>query len=332
MPIIDSNELKVFRAANQSDLSTNGGRMSTTALTSGVLGALFPNVGDAERTAGSTKYRKGFFKIDHNGPEALLDCRLYQDKNTVGDDRIVFFIGTFTDTQANITGSERKYGCGNLGVTANSGATSLSVTVETGTTGIYQNGDTIRITNKASIGASGDEEFLTISNVSQVSDTVTMDISPALSYTFSNTNTRVASVYAPGNLKAELSGTVSVVSTAGTFDNNNYPIVFNDKSTVYDTWTLTFTSATNFNIVGSHTGSVGTGTVSGGASPTNPAFALPYFTIPSGSFGGTFATNDTVVFTSKPAAIPVWLRRVVPAGAGTAASSTATIAIEGGTA
>ena len=114
MTAITSPELKAFRAANQSDLTTNGGRMSATVMASGVVGALFPNVDESERTLGSTKYRKMFFKVDHAGPEALLSTRIYQDKNTVGDDKVCFFVGTQTNTQSSITGSERKYGCGTL--------------------------------------------------------------------------------------------------------------------------------------------------------------------------------------------------------------------------
>lgn len=33
------------------------------------------------------------------------------------------------------------------------------------------------------------------------------------------------------------------------------------------------------------------------------------------AFGGTFATGDTIAFTTQPAAIALWYKRVVPAGA-----------------
>jgi len=331
MTSIVNSELKVYRAASGSDLSTNGGRMSASVLTSGVVGTLFPNVDDTERTAGSTKYRKVFFKVDHDGPEALLAARLYQDKNTAGDDRVTWFLGTQSDTQAAITGSERKYGCGQLNATVSGGATVITVLVEPGNTGLFVNGDTIRITDKATLAGSGNEEFKTISGVSQTGDVVTMTVSPALNNGFSSSLTRVASVYSPGDL-APTASSIVVTSSAGTYNSGANPLVLNDKSTVEQTYTLTFTSATAFDISGSTLGALGSGSVSAGANPTNSDFSLPLFTLSSAGFGGTYVAGDTIVFTTHPASIPVWLRRVVPAGAGVVATSTASFAIDGGTA
>lgn len=331
MTSIVAGELKLYRAANQSDLSSNGGRMSASVLASGVVGALFPNIDDTERTAGSTKYRKVFFKVDHNGPESLLGARLFQDQNTSGDDRITYFVATQTDTQAAITGSERKYGCGALTSTVSSGVSSIQVTVETGTTGIFQNGDTVRITDRATVTASGNEEFVTLSSVSQVGDVVTLGFSPALSNGYSSSLTRVASVYSPGDVVANASA-LTITSAAGTYNTTTNPLVLNDKSTVEQTWTLTFTSATAFNISGDTVGAIGSGSVSGGASPTNTDFSLPYFTLSAGGFGGTYATSDTIVFTTHPAAVPLWIKRVVPAGAAVSSASTATFAMDGGAA
>src|SRR5258706_300834 len=107
MSSILAAELKAYAAANQSDTSSNGGRMSSTSI-SNAVNALFPSIDQTERAAGSTKYRKFFFKVDHDGVEALVSSRIYQDQNTTGDDKTHFFIGTQTDTQAAITGSERK--------------------------------------------------------------------------------------------------------------------------------------------------------------------------------------------------------------------------------
>lgn len=331
MSSIVSTELKFYRAANQSDLSSNGGRMSASLLASGVVGALFPNIDDTERTAGSTKYRKVFYKVDHNGPESLLSPRVFQDANTGGDDRVTFFPGSQTDTQASITGSERQYGCGALTSTVSSGVSSIQVTVETGTTGIFQVGDTIRITDKATVGATGNEEFVTVSSASQVGSVVTLGFSPVLANGYSSSLTRVASIYSPGDQVANASALV-VTSAAGTYNTTTNPLVLNDKSTIEQTWTLTFTSATAFTISGDTLGAVGSGTVSGGASPTNTDFSLPYFTLSAGGFGGTYVAADTIVFTTHPAAVPLWIKRVVPAGAAVSSASTATFAMDGGAA
>lgn len=331
MPSILSAELQVMRAANQSDLTTNGGRMSATVLSSGSVGACFPNAGAAERTAGSTKHRKVFFKVNHDGTETLLDARLWMDKYTEGDDKVTWFLGTQTDTQADITGNERKYGCGDLDATVIAGATSVTVAVELGLAGLFVNGDTVRISDKATpTSGTGNEEFVTISNVSQVGDIVSFDITPALANGYSDANTRVAAVYAVGDLKPT-TASFTVTSAAGTYDNATYPLTLNDKSTIEQTWTLTFTSATAYNISGNTVGASGSGTVAGGAAPNNADFSLPYFTLAAAGFGGTYVAGDTISFITHPACVPIWLKRVIPAGAAAVASSTARLAMDGGT-
>lgn len=54
-------ELKVYKSAVFNDQPTNGGRMSATESPTDVVGNLFLDAPEAERTAGSTKYRKIFY-------------------------------------------------------------------------------------------------------------------------------------------------------------------------------------------------------------------------------------------------------------------------------
>jgi hypothetical protein len=331
MTAITSPELKAYRAANQSDLSTNGGRMSAYPISSGVVGALFPNVDDTERTAGSIKYRKAFFKVDHPGPEALLSTRMYQDKNSAGDDKVCFFLGTQTDTQSAITGSERKYGCGDLDASTLAGATTVTVEVEVGQTGLFAIADLIRVTDKATLGGAGNEEFVTVVTASQTGDIVTLTVTPPLGNAYSNASTRVASVYDASNVVANYVS-FSKSSTLGVYDDTTYPIVLNDKSSIEQTWTGTFTTSTAFDISGNTVGAVGSGTVGGGAAPNNADFSYPFFTMAAAGFSGTWAPGDTFTFTTHPAAVPIWIKRQVPAGAGTTAASTAVVVMDGGSA
>lgn len=331
MTAITSPELKAFRAANQSDLSTNGGRMSAYQIASGVVGALFPNVDDTERTAGSTKYRKAFFKVDHAGPEALLSTRIYQDKNTVGDDKVCFFVGTQTNAQSGITGSERKYGCGDLDSSTLANATALDVEVETGQTGLFQVGDLIRVTDKATIGGSGNEEFVTVATASQTGDIVSLTCTPPLGNAYSNANTRVASVYEAGDVVASFD-TFSKSSALGDYNTTTHPLILNGKGAVEQLWTFTFATPTAYDITGNTLGAVGAGTVAGGASPNNPDSSTPYFLLEAAGFSGTFAPGDTITLATHPASVPLWIKRVVPAGAATTAASTAEIVMDGGSA
>lgn len=331
MPIITA-ELQVFRAANVSDQTTNGGRMSATEITSNVVGNVFPSVYEAERAAGSTKYRKVFFKNNHDGSDVtLLDSRVFMDKNSAGADKVTFFVGTQTNTQASVTGSERQYGCGDLDVTVAAAASSILVECETGNTGIFLVADTIRITDKTAIGESGNEETATISTVSVGGNIVTIGLSAPLVNGYSSANTRVASLYVKGDLKPTFDNFVVATVGNGDYNSGTYPVTMDNEGTIEQTWTLTFTSATVFNISGNTVGATGSGSSGAGASPTNSDFSKPYFTLSASGFSGTYAAADTIVFQTHPAAIPIWIKRVVPVAAATTAGSTAWFGFDGGT-
>lgn len=61
---------------------------------------------------------------------------------------------------------------------------------------------------------------------------------------------------------------------------------------VDDTWTVTFTSATDYTVVGASKGSVGSGSIAAGLDGD------PYFSIPTVFFTGTWAMDETYVFTT----------------------------------
>ncbi len=80
----------------------------------------------------------------------------------------------------------------------------------------------------------------------------------------------------------------SSVTDAGTIDSTLEILVAGGL--VDETWTVTFTSATEFGVAGATTGSVGTGEI--GAEFD----ASPYFVIPASFFTGTWAIDETYVF------------------------------------
>jgi hypothetical protein len=51
----------------------------------------------------------------------------------------------------------------------------------------------------------------------------------------------------------------------------------------------------------------------------------------SAGFGGTFLAGDLITFTTHPAAVPIWLRRDVPAGAANLTTNEAVIVLDGET-
>lgn len=329
-----SSELKAFYPQTVSDAAGNGGRISFNAITSATLQNVFPHVFRAERTAGSTKHRKLFFRVVNDADEPLYAPSIRLHAPTVGDDYVYFRVGTARNTQNDLTGSERKYGSGQLktGVTGGS-STALVVTVENAAlTGIYQAADKIRITDKATpTSATGNEEELTVSSVAVSGLDVTITIASAVTNSYS-TGAVVQSVYYPG---ADLVGSVSdwvETSTSGTFDETTYPVAIDAIGSAEETWTLTFIDATTFGVVGDTIGSVGTGTIAADFAPTNGAVSKPYFILESDGWAGTWAGGDTVVFATHPPAVAIWETRVVPAGAASMAGNGVTAVFEGETA
>lgn len=318
----------VFRkSAAVSDLPANGGRMTANLIASGVKNALFPDVRNAERVAGSSKWRKTFVHFAPADNSQALDVKLIPWAPTPADDRVLIRSGTYSDTQAEIVASPgRAYGAASVTGALSAGATSIAVLPEDVADGIFVAGDALYISDKASISAvEGNEEYAQIApgGVSINGNTVTLVLVAPLQYSYAAP--RVSSVLAPGDVLVGRSG-ISVNSTAGTFDENQ--IVLAPRSTVAETFTLTFTSATAFTVTGSVAGALGTGTIGSTCAPANTAFSGPYFTLPASAWGGTFEAGDTVSFTTSPAAVPIWYQRIVPAGASSFAANNFSLAVD----
>lgn len=329
MSILQS-ELKWYKSKEMSDQGTNGGLMSPTVSVSNVKNNIWPDVTNAERIAGSTKYRKVHVKVDNSENLPLQDAKFYLDRYTAGADSVMLFAGTHSDIQSDLSGSERVYGAGQLNADVSSGATVISVLTEGVAYNMFQAGDVIRVSNKTDINdATGTEEFVTIGSApSYVGDVATITLSPALDNSYVGTETRVSSVISAGVIESGYSG-LSAVSAGGAMDDTNFPISVPNISGVYDDWTLTFTSGTAFNIIGARTGAVGSGSILTTAAPNNPDYSLPFFSIPSGMWGGTWQAGDSVSFHTDPASFPVWYKRVVPAGATSLTGNEAVAVLDG---
>lgn len=315
---IISSEVKFYKSAVVNDTSTNGGRMSTNALVSGVLQNVFPHVLSAERTAGSTKYRKIFIKVANDDDFSYIAPQIWFDNETPGDDWAVLFAATQVDTQTDITGSERIYGSAGLKSDASAAGSTIVVDVEDASlTGIFQASDDIRITDMVDPDSvTGNEEFHVINGAPSVSGTeVTITTTSPLANTYTVAGgARVMSILEPGDIETSFSGWTETTAS-GTYDETSFPVVGDNIGTIYQTWTLTFTDATNFTVAGDTIGSVTSGSTASDYSPNNPDFTKPYFTLESGGWGGTWASGDTIEFLTVPASTAVWEKRVVPAGA-----------------
>ena len=312
MPIAQE-DLKFYKSETVSDSGTNGGRMSATEIADDVVNNVFRSQGESERTAGSTKYRKIFAKNENAADLSLEEPKVYLDQFTAGDDRVLLLIGDQENTQADLTGSETKYGCGKLDANVSAGATSLSVLVEHGPTQFFLNGQKIRITDMEDIDdLTGNEEYVTIASVPSVlANVVSFNITPALDNGYSASDSRVMNVYEPADPVVATAEDLVVTSSAGTFDEHN--LLAHNVGGIQEDWTATFTSPTTFNIVGATVGAVGSGSIGAGAATNNPDFGTPYFTLQAAGFGGTFAPGDILAWTTKPSSVAIWMDRITPA-------------------
>ncbi len=314
MAILPS-ELKIYQSTTVNDISTNGGRLSSNEVVSGVNNALIPALSETERLAGVTRKRKFFLKIANDADEVGSNGKLWLDQITPLDGKLTLFQSAtpLRDTQGDLTGSERKYGVGELNADIAIAATSLVVNAETGAGAelVFQAGDTIRISDGTNA------EFATIDTggVSWASDQATITLTAGTAYGYASaTPTVVSSVVEQATIATSTDNWVET-STSGTFDETTYPIINDNISTIEETWTLTFSDATNFSVSGDTVGSVGSGTTGGDFSPNNADFSKPYFTLTAAGFAGTWAVGETIVFQTHPAVISVWMELISPAAA-----------------
>lgn len=326
---IVASELKTYRSMVVSDASSNGGLMSDVEVVSGVSANLFPNASSTDRANGAVHYRKLFFKCANAAGQTLINPRIWQDSNTSGQDRVVFFPGSQRNTQSAITGVEPLYGMGTLSAGVAIGAQTLVVEVENGPTSIFRNGGLIRVSDKETPIAAGNEFWGRLDAVPVVAgNLVTLHLESPLPVGFLG-GSKVSSVYEAANLEPSMSGP-SVSSLAGTLA----PIwedflSVNGIGTVEQNWQLTFTSGTAFDISGDTLGVVGSGNVSSIVGPVHPGLGYPYFGILPGLWGGTFVAGDTVTFTTHPAATAVWLRRTIPIGTAAQSNNRVDLYIDG---
>jgi len=335
-----ASEIIVKKSVVVSNDSTNGGLMDNNAtVISGGVQNVFPHAFKAERTAGSTTYRKLFLKNNNNSDKTLYNPQLWFDFPTEADDWVSFFIGTQTDLQqAGWPGTDtnRKYGIGTLTTGVTGGATStlivsvpdaLSLTTEI----IFVAGDTLRITNMATPDAvTGDEELVVIDaggvSVGAASGgytpiTLTLTATVVNSYAAYNptlkTGGRVMTVYEGADL---VSSVDTYTDASGIYDESTYPVIADNVGTIEQTVTLTFSDATNFTATSNVAGvTLGSGTIGADFKPVNPDGEY-YFNLEAAGWGSP-AGADVFSFKTHPAAIPFWEKRVIPASSGSLANN-----------
>jgi len=326
MPILTS-ELKLYKSEIISNTATNGGRMSANEVPDNIKNNIFPDVTEAQRVAGLTDYRKVFYKVADTENGTLNNARAWLQGVTPGASRIVLLAGTQIDTQGGFTGTERLYGPGTLNADVLAGATTLVVDAEAGAAAdvIFQDGDLLYIDD----GSSNEFATIAVGGVAWAGDQATITLAAGLINGYlAATPTTINSIIEQASVATSFDGW-TVTSASGTYDEVTNPPELDNIGTVEQNWNLTFTSATAFTVNGDTLGNVGTGDIASDFIPVNPDFSVPYFTLRAAGFGGTWSAGETIQFATHPAALPLWLKRIIPAGAGSAPSDSTIIAISG---
>ena len=322
MPILAA-ELKLYKSSVITNDSTNGNRMSAVEIADAVKNNVFPDVTESQRTAGFNDKRKVHFKVANDADLVASNVRNWIPDITPGGSRVTLVEGAANDTQGDLVGTERKYSVGRLNADVIASATTLVVNAETGSAAdtIFQAGDLLFISDGTN------EEFVTIAGagISWSVDQATITITAGLlnAYTAAAPTT-ISSVLETATVQTSYDNWVET-STIGTFDEATYPVISDNIGTVEQIWTLTFTDATNFGVVGDVIGSVGSGTTAGDFAPNNADFTKPFFTLTAAGFAGTWANGETIVFQTHPAAVDLWLMRDIPAGTSALASDNTSV-------
>lgn len=193
---------------------------------------------------------------------------------------------------------------------------------------VYPNGIWLGDGKVATDNGTGHEEWLKIADTetpySYAGNVATVTLADALAYDYTTTATIGAACVGGSDIVA-LADTYSKTSSAGTYDTVGHPVVPDNIGSIEDTITVTFTGAGTYTASGATAGALGSGAVGSAFAPVNADTSTPYFTSPVGFFTGSWVLNDTCIFKTHPAALPIWIKEVVPAA--TAQNSLNTVSV-----
>lgn len=301
---METTDIKYYKSATVSDLSTNGGLITLSSpVTSGTKNAVFPRVTSTERAAGVTRYRKLFLANRNTSNETISDMKTGLLTQSPGGDR--FYIAPVTadnDTQSAASGITKWYGAGEVNSSITAGATSINL--------LFENSDYATDAAYIYLSDGTNDEIVDVTSASFAGNVMTAVLT-----------TGTVNTYAVGAFAAQLitlgdliaSKTQNAVSSVAGTINTDY-MTLNNIGCIDDTYTFTFTSATTFVVSGTNSGALDGGSTSSTYAPVNPVTGQPLFSMTTSFWGGTFASGDYVIMDTKGAYKPFWLKEVVPAG------------------
>lgn len=293
----------VLRRSKWSAPSQNGGPMAADAVFSGERGNLFADIPQVERAAGSTVRRKVFWHLAHVGILPFVGALAWLAQVTPIGTRVRLIEGTQRDLESDLIGSERIYGVGTLADASAGMAITVDAESGAGADDIFQAGDTIRVWDGSNA------EFAAVDAVTWTGDQAEITLTSALTHSY-GAGALAASCIAA----ASIGPSYSDVSTTGTVGFDSAYLELDGLGSLEETVTLTFSSATAFSASSDYWGALGSGTISAPFAPANPPMGVQRWTIYPDAWIAGATAGDTVTFIVHPAAWPLWLERIAPAG------------------
>lgn len=163
-----------------------------------------------------------------------------------------------------------------------------------------------------------------------------------LTHTYPTVGTLLSSALIMGDLQGRVFNKFSQVAwtnvwsdsrignnTTAQYNDVLYPITTKNRGSDQQRWTLIFTSATSFRIVGEVAGQIGTGDINTDLAPLNPATGTPYFVLNKLGWGTGWAADNVLRFNTAAANYPIWLARTVLQGPTSALSDSFQVQIRG---
>lgn len=302
---ITSDQLKFYKSMYVSDSLTNGGRISAVPITDKALNNLFRNVQSSERESGITLYRKFFLRNENPQDLPLENPSMWLGNVSSGEDYFSLALGTDTDNQAAADDYSDWYGSGYLN--ANIAAQDLTLDV------MCKDAYGFPSDCQICLNDGSQTVLLNVDGTPSWNGSIaTLPLTTEIGATFNKDVTVVSAVLSLDNLAPAISDWLET-SSAGTYDETTYPVLLYNVGAVSESWTVTFTSATEFTVTGAVVGNVGSGAIGNNFTPVNGAGY--YFALLSAGWGGTWASGDTITFKTKHAAQGLWMKEVVPEGA-----------------
>lgn len=317
---ITSDQLKFYKSMYVNDALTNGGRKGTTLITDGALNNLFRNIQSSERDAGIVLYRKFFLQNENPNDLALENTKMYISNVSSGEDYFTISPGADSDNQSVADDYTDWYGSGVLKQDLLSGEASFSATFK-GAYGL-PSGCSLVLNdglNSLEIAMSGEVTWNGFDATVPIS-------SDGREINFLATETIVSAVLELGNITPSVINWL-VNSSEGVFDDTNYPLTTYNIGTITESWTLTFSSTTAFEVSGTVTGSVGVGSTLSNFAPVNGGGY--YFLLDKNGFSGSWISGDTITFRTVHAAKGIWMKEDVPTGCASQSNNLVNLKLKG---